>query len=182
MPTLTEECRLIQEAARQFTFTRILPIANKLDPERGKIPRELIDEVAELGYFGILIPEEYGGLGLGAYEYFLVAEQLSRGWMNAGSLIARGNLLIGALNALSPQKKAEYLPRMARGHFLCRSQMQDPTSLIFPAGPYASVTNGKSLAGRASCAVSAPVSLDERIVSSIVIRPRAQCTSICLRR
>jgi len=109
---------MIQEAARQFTMERILPIANKLDPEKGKIPRELIDEMAELGYFGILIPEEYGGLGLGAYEYCLVAEQLSRGWMSAGSLIARGNGLIGALKAWSSEKKAEYLPRMARGEFL----------------------------------------------------------------
>ena len=128
MPTLTEECRMIQEAARQFTLKRILPIANKLDPEKGKIPRELIDEMAELGYFGILIPEEYGGLGLGAYEYCLVAEQLSRGWMNAGSLIARGNLLIGALKALSPGKKAEYLPRMARGNFLGAFSLSEPNA------------------------------------------------------
>jgi alkylation response protein AidB-like acyl-CoA dehydrogenase len=118
MHRLTDERRMIQEAARQFTMERILPIANKLDPEKGKIPRELIDEMAELGYFGILIPEEYGGLGLGAYEYCLVAEQLSRGWMSAGSLIARGNGLIGALKAWSSEKKAEYLPRMARGEFL----------------------------------------------------------------
>ena len=57
---------MIQEAARQFTMERVLPITNKLDPEKGQIPRDLIDEMAELGYFGILIPEEYGGLGLGA--------------------------------------------------------------------------------------------------------------------
>jgi alkylation response protein AidB-like acyl-CoA dehydrogenase len=128
MPRLTEERRLIQEAARQFTLKRILPIANKLDPEKGKIPRELIDEMAEMGYFGILIPEEYGGLGLGAYEYCLVAEQLSRGWMSAGSLIARGNLLIGALKALSPEKKAEYLPRMARGDFLGAFSLSEPNA------------------------------------------------------
>ncbi len=109
---------MIQEAARQFTMERVLPIANKLDPDKGQIPRELIDEMAELGYFGILIPEEYGGLGLGAYEYCLVAEQLSRGWMSVGSLIARGNGLIGALKGLSPEKKADYLPRMARGECL----------------------------------------------------------------
>src|ERR1700688_4528264 len=115
---LTEERRMIQETARRFTMERVLPIANRLDPEKGSIPRELIDEMAARGYFGLLIPEEYGGLGLGAYEYCLVAEQLSRGWMSVGSLIARGNGLIGALKALSSEKKAEYLPRMARGEFL----------------------------------------------------------------
>jgi butyryl-CoA dehydrogenase/acyl-CoA dehydrogenase len=125
---LTEERRMIQEAARQFTMERVLPIANKLDPERGQIPRELIDEMAELGYFGILIPEEFGGLGLGAYEYCLVAEQLSRGWMSVGSLIARGNGLIGALKGLSPEKKAEYLPRMARGELLGAFSLSEPNA------------------------------------------------------
>ncbi|MCY1327834.1 Acyl-CoA dehydrogenase [compost metagenome] len=128
MQRLTEERRMIQEAARQFTMERVLPIANKLDPEKGQIPRELIDEMAELGYFGILIPEEYGGLGLGAYEYCLVAEQLSRGWMSVGSLIARGNGLIGALKALTPEKKAEYLPRMARGEFLGAFSLSEPNA------------------------------------------------------
>ncbi len=119
---------MIQEAARQFTMERVLPIANKLDPDKGQIPRELIDEMAELGYFGILIPEEYGGLGLGAYEYCLVAEQLSRGWMSVGSLIARGNGLIGALKGLSPEKKADYLPRMARGEFLGAFSLSEPNA------------------------------------------------------
>ncbi|MEM5275973.1 acyl-CoA dehydrogenase family protein [Cupriavidus taiwanensis] len=128
MQKLTDERRMIQEAARQFTMERVLPIANKLDPEKGQIPRDLIDEMAELGYFGILIPEEYGGLGLGAYEYCLVAEQLSRGWMSVGSLIARGNGLIGALKALTPQKKADYLPRMARGELLGAFSLSEPNA------------------------------------------------------
>ncbi|MDQ0138518.1 acyl-CoA dehydrogenase family protein [Cupriavidus necator] len=128
MQKLTDERRMIQEAARQFTMERVLPIANKLDPEKGQIPRELIDEMAELGYFGILIPEEYGGLGLGAYEYCLVAEQLSRGWMSVGSLIARGNGLIGALKALTAEKKADYLPRMARGELLGAFSLSEPNA------------------------------------------------------
>ncbi|MDF3881547.1 acyl-CoA dehydrogenase family protein [Cupriavidus basilensis] len=128
MQKLTAERRMIQEAARQFTMERVLPLANKLDPEKGQIPRDLIDEMAELGYFGILIPEEYGGLGLGAYEYCLVAEQLSRGWMSVGSLIARGNGLIGALKALTPEKKAECLPRMARGEFLGAFSLSEPNA------------------------------------------------------
>jgi butyryl-CoA dehydrogenase/acyl-CoA dehydrogenase len=128
MQKLTDERRMIQEAARQFTLERVLPLANKLDPEKGAIPRELIDEMAELGYFGILIPEEYGGLGLGAYEYCLVAEQLARGWMSVASLIARGNGLIGALKSLSPERKAVYLPRMARGEFLGAFSLSEPNA------------------------------------------------------
>ena len=95
MPYITEERRMIQEQAREFTLNEVLPVANKLDPEKGDIPMDLRDKMAELGYFGILIPEQYGGLGLGCFEYCLVTEELSRGWMSVASLIARGNLLIG---------------------------------------------------------------------------------------
>ena len=96
MPYITEERRMIQEQAREFTLNEVLPVANKLDPEKGDIPMDLRDKMAELGYFGILIPEQYGGLGLGCFEYCLVTEELSRGWMSVASLIARGNLLIGS--------------------------------------------------------------------------------------
>lgn len=126
MPELTDEHRMIQESAREFTRTRVRPIADKLDPVKGEMPRELIDEMAELGYFGILIPEEYGGLGLGAFEYCLVAEELARGWMSVASMIARGNALIGSLNAMTPEQKAIYLPRMARGEFLGAFSLSEP--------------------------------------------------------
>lgn len=128
MQTLTEEQKLIKEAAREFTMRRVLPLANKLDPEKGSIPRDLIDEMAELGYFSILIPEEYGGMGLGAFEYCLVAEELARGWMSVASLIARGNGLIGALKSLTPEQKNEYLPRMARGEYLGAFALSEPNA------------------------------------------------------
>ena len=72
---MTEERKLIQQSAREFTRDEVLPVANRLDPEKGQIPRDLIDKMGELGYFGILIPEELGGLGLGVFEYCLVAER-----------------------------------------------------------------------------------------------------------
>src|SRR4029450_9915882 len=65
MPYMTEERRMIQEQAREFTLNEVLPVANKLDPEKGDIPMDLRDKMAELGYFGILIPGQYGGLGAG---------------------------------------------------------------------------------------------------------------------
>ena len=128
MQQLSDERRLIKEAAREFTMKRVLPLANKLDPEKGLIPRELIDEMAELGYFAILIPEQYGGLGLGAYEYCLVAEELARGWMSVASLIARGNGLIGALDGLTPEQKAVVLPKMAKGEFLGAFSLSEPNA------------------------------------------------------
>ena len=82
---------MMRDMARQFAREEVLPAANRLDPVKGDMPRELIEQMGELGFFGILIPEEYGGLGLGAFEYCLVAEELARGWMSVASIIARGN-------------------------------------------------------------------------------------------
>lgn len=126
MPELSEERRLIQESAREFTRAVVRPAADRLDPVKGEIPRELIEQMAELGYFGILIPEEYGGLGLGAFEYCLVAEELARGWMSVASVIARGNALIGSLKGMTPEQKAAYLPRMAKGEFLGAFSLSEP--------------------------------------------------------
>src|SRR3984885_12244747 len=88
---MTPEREMMRDMARQFVRDEVLPAANRLDPVKGDMPRELIDRMGELGFFGILIPEEYGGLGLGAFEYCLVAEELARGWMSVASIIARGN-------------------------------------------------------------------------------------------
>ena len=126
MPEFTEERRLIQDSAREFTRNVVRPLADRLDPVKGEIPRDLIEQMAELGYFGILIPEQYGGLGLGAFEYCLVAEELARGWMSVASLIARGNALIGSLKAMTPEQKKVYLPRMARGEFLGAFSLSEP--------------------------------------------------------
>lgn len=126
MIELSDEHKMIQESARAFTREVVRPTADRLDPIKGEIPRELIEQMAELGYFGILIPEEYGGLGLGALEYCLVAEELARGWMSVASMIARGNALIGSLKAMTPAQKAEYLPRMARGEFLGAFSLSEP--------------------------------------------------------
>ncbi len=123
MSYLTEERKMIQQAARDFTMNEVLPVANKLDPVEGEIPMELRNKMGELGYFGILIPEEYGGLGLGAFEYALVAEELARGWMSVASIIARGN---GIYGDVSEEQKRKYYPAMARGEFLGAFSLSEP--------------------------------------------------------
>jgi acyl-CoA dehydrogenase len=65
---MTPERRQIQDSVREFTAREVTPVANRLDPERGEIPMSLREKMADMGYFGILIPEEYGGLGLGRFE------------------------------------------------------------------------------------------------------------------
>jgi alkylation response protein AidB-like acyl-CoA dehydrogenase len=125
MGYMTDERRMIQETARTFAMKEVLPIANKLDPEKGDIPRELIQKLADMGYFGIVIPEEYGGLGLGVFEYCLIAEELARAWMSVASIIARGNGLSAGRGMSDAQRKV-FLPRAARGEFLGAAAMSEP--------------------------------------------------------
>jgi len=125
MGHMTDERRMIQETARAFALKEVLPVANRLDPEKGDIPRELIQKLADLGYFGIVIPEQYGGLGLGVFEYCLITEELARAWMSVASIIARGNGL-SAGRGMSDAQRAVFLPRAARGEFLGAAAMSEP--------------------------------------------------------
>ena len=127
MSYMTDERRMIQEAAREFAMKEVLPIANKLDPEQADMPMALRDKMAEMGYFGILMPEEYGGMGLGCFEYCLITEELARAWMSVSSIIARGNGMIG-WQQMSPEQKKMYLPRIASGQFLGAFAMSEPST------------------------------------------------------
>ncbi|MGH1425434.1 MAG: acyl-CoA dehydrogenase family protein [Pseudooceanicola sp.] len=121
----TEERVMIRESARDFTMREVLPLANELDGPDAEIPMELRQKMADMGYFGITIPEEYGGLGLGAFEYCLVAEQLARGWMSVASIMARGQ---GGMirRVMTEEQQKEYLPRVVRGEFLNASSLSEP--------------------------------------------------------
>ncbi|MCT1872590.1 MULTISPECIES: acyl-CoA dehydrogenase family protein [Brevibacterium] len=112
---MTEERLDLQQLARQFSREVVLPIANELDPVEGQFPPELIEQMGEMGFFGILIPEEYGGLGLGVFEYCLVAEELSRAWMSVGGLLARGN---GMGGGFTKEQEERLLPKVAAGEWL----------------------------------------------------------------
>lgn len=127
MTYMTDERRMIQESAREFAMNEVLPVANELDPVQGEIPAELRRKMADMGYFGITIPEEYGGLGLGVFEYCLVAEELARAWMSVASLMARGNGLIGA-ESMSDVQKRRYFPAMARGDMLGAFALSEPNA------------------------------------------------------
>src|SRR5260370_18974072 len=79
----------MQGEARRFALQEVLPIANELDPYKAEMPREFLDRIAAQGYFGITVSSEHGGLGLGTFEYCMIAEELARAWMSVASIIAR---------------------------------------------------------------------------------------------
>lgn len=118
----TPERVSIQEMARDFAMNKVLPIANELDPEHGMIPDSLRKEMGDLGFFGIMIPEKYDGLGLGVFEYALITEELSRAWMSVASIIARS-----AMAAQMPADvRVDLIRKAARGEWLGAFAMSEP--------------------------------------------------------
>ncbi len=111
------------QTVRRFAMEEVLPAANELDPVQGEIPASLVEKMADIGLFGILVPIEYGGLGLGLVEYCLVTEELARAWMSVASLIARGNGLGGGFTA---EQRSTLLPKVARGEWLGAFALSEP--------------------------------------------------------
>src|SRR6185312_11962120 len=99
--------------ARAFARDVVLPIADELDSKKAEMPRSLIDEMGKKGWFGITIPSEYGGLGLGVFEYCLVSEELARAWLSVGSILARGQGL--GTQTLNDDRRFELMKRSAQG-------------------------------------------------------------------
>jgi alkylation response protein AidB-like acyl-CoA dehydrogenase len=120
---LTDERLAMRDAVRTFAMNVVLPVANELDPQHGVIPEHVVSAMAEMGLFGILVPEEYGGLGLGLVEYCMVTEELARAWMSVASIIARGN---GLITGFSTAQREAILPRVARGEYLGAFALSEP--------------------------------------------------------
>lgn len=120
-----DEARLALRArARRFATEELLPIANRLDPRREDMPRSLLERMAELGYFGIRVPSEHGGMGQGVFEYCLIAEELARAWMSAASIIARANGM--GCNVADPARRADLLRRSADGRWIGAAAFSEP--------------------------------------------------------
>ena len=123
-PWHTPEREKLLETVRAFARDRVRPLADELDPQKGLIPAELLTEMAGLGLFGITVPTEHGGLGLGAFEYAMVAEELARAWMSVGSIIARAQGLGCGLADAS--RREELLRRSAAGTWIGAIALSEP--------------------------------------------------------
>lgn len=119
---LSSEHQMFRDETRDFVENEVLPEARERDSENEDMSDGLIKQLGEMGFFGILIDEEYGGLGLDLKAYAILAEELSRGWLSVGSIIARGQSLAGATEA----QKQEYLPKMASGECLKSIAISEP--------------------------------------------------------
>lgn len=122
-----ETLDLVRDQFRAFTADRIAPHAHEWHLADCLIPDSVLAEMADLGVFGICIDEDYGGLGLGKLAMCVVSEELSRGWICAGSLGTRSEIagdLIGANG--TPEQKARWLPGLASGKVLPTAVFTEP--------------------------------------------------------
>lgn len=122
-----ESLDLIRNQMRAFTARAITPHAHGWHLADALIPDSVIAEMASLGVFGLCIPEDHGGLGLGKLAMALVSEELSRGWICAGSLGTRSEIA-GELIAANgtAEQKARWLPRIADGSCLPTAVFTEP--------------------------------------------------------
>ena len=122
-----EELDLIREQFRRFAAKEITPYAQGWHLADTLIPDAVVEKLAELGTFGVCIPAEFGGLGLGKHAMCIVTEELSRAWIAAGSLGTRSEIA-GELisSAGTHEQKARWLPKIASGEVLPTAVFTEP--------------------------------------------------------
>ncbi|GAA0981426.1 (2S)-methylsuccinyl-CoA dehydrogenase [Nocardioides aquaticus] len=123
---LTEDQNAILKAVEQFVDERIIPVAQELE-HADEYPTEIIEGLKELGVFGLMIPEEYDGLGESLLTYALCVEEIARGWMSVSGVINTHFIVAWMLMKHgTEEQKAKYLPRMATGEVRGAFSMSEP--------------------------------------------------------
>jgi len=125
--TIPEDLKAIQLGVREFVNKRVEPLAQQIE-EEDHIPSQLVEEAANMGLFGLSIPEEYGGLGLGVLGRALVYEELGKTSNAFGSLIGAhtGIGSTGIVEMGSEELKRKYLPDMAAGRKIAAFALTEP--------------------------------------------------------
>ncbi len=122
----TDEQRAITEMVRQFVDEQVIPIAEKHDHE-DSFPDEVVEQMKELGLFGVTIPEEYGGMGLDLATYAMIVEELSRGWISVSGIVNThfiGSYLLMKFG--TDEQKEYFLPKMATGEIRAAFSLSEP--------------------------------------------------------
>lgn len=113
--TTSETRRQIVNLVRDFVQREVEPVASRYDNE-DIYPQELVDKMADMGLFGIMIPEEYGGLGLDYTTFATIFEEISKGWMSLTGPIGTHHILAYVISTYGDEElKRRFLPKMAEG-------------------------------------------------------------------
>jgi (2S)-methylsuccinyl-CoA dehydrogenase len=126
---LDETLEAMRGEMRRFCEAEVTPHAHEWHLANAYIPLEVIAKMSELGVFGLTIPEEYGGLGLGKEAMCVVSEELSRGYIGVGSLGTRSEIAAELiLGGGTDEQKAEWLPKIASGEVLPTAVFTEPNT------------------------------------------------------
>jgi len=122
----TDEQRAITEMVRNFVDNEIIPNAEHYDHE-DEFPGPIVEQMKELGLFGVTIPEEYGGMGLDLTTYAMIVEELSRGWISVSGIVNThfiGSYLLMKFG--TDEQKEKFLPKMATGEIRAAFSLSEP--------------------------------------------------------
>ncbi len=123
---LTEEQTELIKLVREFVDDQIIPVATELE-HKDEYPQDIVDGMKELGIFGLMIPEEYGGLGESLLTYALSVEEIARGWMSVSGIINTHFIVAYMLlQHGTEEQKQKYLPKMATGEIRGAFSMSEP--------------------------------------------------------
>ena len=126
---LDEELEMIREQCRRFAVEKVEPHAHDWHLNDELIPMEIIEELAEMGVFGLTIPEEFGGFGLSKASMCVVSEELSRGYIGVGSLGTRSEIAAELIIAGgTDEQKANWLPKLASAEILPTAVFTEPNT------------------------------------------------------
>ena len=126
---LDEEYEMIRDQFRRFAEDRVVPHAHEWHLKDALIPMEIIEEMGELGVFGLTIPEEHGGFGMSKTAMCVVSEELSRGYIGVGSLGTRSEIAAELiLCGGTDEQKAEWLPKIASAEVLPTAVFTEPNT------------------------------------------------------
>jgi alkylation response protein AidB-like acyl-CoA dehydrogenase len=123
---LSEVQQEILAAVHAFVDKEIIPVANELE-HADEYPTEIVKGMAEMGLFGLMIPEEYGGIGESLLTYALVVEEIARGWMSVSGILNTHFIVAYMIKQHgTDEQKAHFLPRMAEGEVRAAFSMSEP--------------------------------------------------------
>jgi alkylation response protein AidB-like acyl-CoA dehydrogenase len=123
---LTDIQQEILKTVREYVDEQIIPVATDLE-HKDAYPDEIVEGLKEMGIFGLMIPEEYGGLGESLLTYALVVEELARGWMSISGVINTHFIVAYMVNQHgTEEQKQRWLPRMAAGELRGAFSMSEP--------------------------------------------------------
>jgi (2S)-methylsuccinyl-CoA dehydrogenase len=126
---LDETLESIREEMRKFADSEVIDHAQSWHRTNSYIPLEIIAQMSELGVFGLTIPEEFGGMGLGKESMCVVSEELSRGYIGVGSLGTRSEIAAELiLGGGTSEQKAKWLPKLASGEVLPTAVFTEPNT------------------------------------------------------